>query len=41
MITMYIVETGLSVMIATKIVNIILKEYMNDEYMTWLRIYIV
>ena len=34
MITTYIVGTGLSVMIATKIVNIILKEYMNDEYMT-------
>ena len=34
MITMYIVGTGLSVMIAMKIVNIILKEYMNDKYMT-------
>ena len=34
MITTYIVGTGLSVMIATKIVNIILKEYMNDKYMT-------
>merc|ERR1712012_368792 len=33
MITTYIVGTGLSVMIATKIVNIILKEYMNDKYM--------
>ena len=33
MITTYIVETGLSVMIATKIVNIILKEYMNDKYL--------
>merc|ERR1712107_547797 len=34
MITTYIVGTGLSVMIATKIVNIILKECMNDKYMT-------
>merc|ERR1712180_510418 len=33
MITTFIVGTGLSVMIATKIVNIILKEYMNDKYM--------
>ena len=33
MITTYIVGTGLSVMIAMKIVNIILKEYMNDRYM--------
>merc|ERR1712004_25771 len=34
MITTYIVGIGLFVMIVTKIVNIILKEYMNDKYMT-------